>query len=176
MSHPSQQEFIRSLRDFYPAYFNRQRVLEVGSLNINGTVRDYFTDCDYTGIDLGPGPGVDTVAEGHTYAAADDSFMTVLSCECFEHNPYWAETFANMIRMTQPGGLIIMSCATVGRLEHGTRRTTPQDAPLIPWSDYYRNLEQQDFESVFNIRRLFRSHQWGINPEHHDLYFFGFKR
>jgi 2-polyprenyl-3-methyl-5-hydroxy-6-metoxy-1,4-benzoquinol methylase len=33
---------------------------------------------------------------------ASNSFDTVASCECFEHNPEWAKTFENMHRMCKP--------------------------------------------------------------------------
>lgn len=37
--------------------------LEVGSLNVNGTVRDLFTGV-YLGVDMRDGPGVDTASPG----------------------------------------------------------------------------------------------------------------
>ena len=43
------------------------------------------------------------------------SFDVVISCECFEHNPYWRETFLNMTRVLRPGGLFVLTCATTGR-------------------------------------------------------------
>jgi len=57
-------------------------VLEVGSLNINGTVRDFFDAEEYIGIDIGEGPGVDVVSGGHKYKSKK-KFDCVISCECF---------------------------------------------------------------------------------------------
>jgi hypothetical protein len=53
--------FVHKVAVMLPGYFLRKKVLEVGSLDINGSVRPLFTDCDYMGIDLGDGPGVDQV-------------------------------------------------------------------------------------------------------------------
>ena len=86
MAHVEQNEFIQSVKNHYPQYFNGVKVLEVGSLDLNGTVRGSFTNCDYTGLDVGPGPGVDIVCSGHVYDAPDNTFDTVISCESFEHN------------------------------------------------------------------------------------------
>ncbi|HYF07494.1 MAG TPA: class I SAM-dependent methyltransferase [Acetobacteraceae bacterium] len=174
MSHLQQQLYVRRLSETFPDAFRKRRVLEIGSLDLNGSVRQHFHDCDYIGIDLGPGPGVDVVAEGQNYDAPDGSFDVVISCETMEHNPYWKETMLNMVRMCRPGGLVIMTCATTGRVEHGTRRTTPQDAPLIPW-DYYRNLTQRDFKDALPLARLFSLHVFCEERSASDLYFAGFK-
>jgi hypothetical protein len=64
MAHPEQQAFFGQLQRLYPQFFERVRVGEVGSLNINGSVRGFFSECDYTGFDVGPGPGVDQVVQG----------------------------------------------------------------------------------------------------------------
>jgi len=175
MSHPAQQNFIERIKGAYPDYFENKKILEVGSLNINGTVRIFFNNCDYLGIDVGPGRDVDLVCQGQDLDHPDNTYDVSISCECFEHNPYWVETFHNMIRMTRTGGMVIMSCATTGRLEHGTARTTPHDAPLIPW-DYYMNLTEQDFVREFDLENIFGKYEFEVYDVHHDLYFYGIKR
>ena len=144
MSHKEQLDFVAAVKGKHPEFFTGKRVLEVGSLNINGTVRDFFTDCDYIGCDLGEGRGVDIVCAGQDLDFPDNSFDVVLSCECFEHNPAYQETLRNMVRMLKPGGLLFFTCATTGRPEHGTTRTSPKDAPFC--GDYYRNLIASDFD------------------------------
>ena len=177
MAHPQQAEFFSSVRTRYLAHFAHARVLEVGSLDINGSVRDLFRDCDYTGVDLQPGPGVDLACPGHLLALPSASFDTVISAECFEHNPFWRETLANMLRMTRPGGLVLISCATTGRKEHGTSRTNPDASPLTvqeKW-DYYRNLTGRDLEQGVNLAGwLVDWHSW-VNYISCDLYFVGLR-
>jgi len=170
MSHQQQLDFVQSVKDEFPEYFKGTKVLEVGSLNINGSVRQFFEPDQYIGCDLGEGAGVDIVCQGHELPYPDGSFDVVISCECFEHDQHWEKTFQKMIDLVRKDGLIIFSCATIGRPEHGTTRTSPADAPFT--NDYYRNLREEDFEqfkSSFNSYRFSRC----LSPK--DLYFWGLK-
>lgn len=170
MSHQAQLDFVAGLKQRFPEYFRKGRVLEVGSLDINGSVRQFFEDCDYTGVDLGEGKGVDLVARGEELDYFDGNFTVCLSCECFEHNPEWAATLRNMIRMSS--GLVFFSCATTGRPEHGTRRTSPQDAPFC--EDYYRNLTENDVRQAVDLS-AFKVYEFISDDKAHDLYFWGIK-
>ena len=175
MAHPEQFEFVRSVKDLYPYYFSDKCVVEIGSLNINGSVRRFFDNCIYIGVDVAPGHGVDVVSLGHEYNMPDGSFDVVISCECLEHDQHWSKTFSKMIDLCKSGSLVIMSCATTGRKEHGTGANEPQSSPLtvgLGW-DYYRNLTEQDFSTEID---RFSEHTFKTNDTSHDLYFYGFKR
>jgi len=178
MAHQEQRDYVSKLKTTFSEKFVDKKVLEVGSLNINGTLRDFFSSCDYTGIDVGDGPGVDIVCPGQEYDAPDGSYDVVCSAECFEHNPYWLETFQNMIRLCAKEGFIFFTCATVGRPEHGTSRTNPWASPLttdLGW-DYYKNLTEQDFTDKINFNNYFSTYEWQVNTHSCDLYFYGIKK
>jgi SAM-dependent methyltransferase len=178
MAHQQQIEFLDKLRKMFPDAFAAGRILEIGSLDINGSVRSFFDGCDYLGIDVAAGPGVDLVCQGQDYDGADASFDTVVSCEVMEHNPWWRETFLNMLRVCKPGGLVIMTCASTGRPEHGTSRTTPDSSPLtvaLGW-EYYRNLTAGDFAEAVELDALLHPFAFFGNRESCDLYFAGFRR
>jgi SAM-dependent methyltransferase len=179
MSHPEQLGFVRLMRELLCP--SGGKILEIGSYNMNEPDvgnRAIFSGYDYTGVDLAEGPGVDLVASGHEVDLPSDSFDVTLSAECFEHNPVWRETFANMYRLTGPGGVVIITCATKGRVEHGTTRSArPGFSPgttAVGW-DYYRNLTQADFERAFDLSRMFTVHRFYTARTSHDLYFFGAK-
>jgi len=177
MAHPAQLEYVQLLSEHFKPLFQRSRVLEIGSLDISGSVRNLFAECDYVGLDVAVGKGVDVVCEGQKYDAPDASFDVVISCEAMEHNPYWAETFRNMIRLCRPGGLVIMTCATTGRPEHGTARSGPGASPLtveLGWN-YYRNLTKRDFERAVAIAASFSLHRFWTNWNHFDLLFLGIR-
>jgi hypothetical protein len=174
MAHPEQREFFESVRIRFPNMFSGVKVLEVGSLDINGTVRDFFTDCEYIGVDLDEGPGVDLVGQGQELEFPNRNFATVISAECFEHNPHWLETFVNMHRMSD--GLVSFTCATEGRREHGTTRTSPADSPFTLQWDYYRNLTEDDFIESLDLGLMFEKYKFSVNPHSYDLYFWGLVR
>ena len=177
MAHEAQAQFVRSVKDEFPSFFNGTKVLEIGSLNINGTVRQFFDAPQlYVGVDVAEGAGVDVVSLGHEYDTKE-RFDCVISCECMEHNPYWCETFTNMVRLCRPGGMVLMTCATTGRPEHGTPRSLPQDSPLTVaagW-DYYRNLTEDDFYVEIPLAHLFSQIRFSENALACDLYFVGIK-
>lgn len=174
MSHQQQKDFIIKVKSQYPQYFNNVDVLDVGSLDINGSARVYFTNSRYTGLDLSDGKGVDIVCSGHEYDAPDNTYDVVSSFECFEHNQFWLETFVNMVRICKPKGLVIFTCATTGRPEHGTRRTSPADSPFT--LDYYGNLTAADFENNLAISEMFDSYKFEVETSHNDLFFYGIKK
>jgi SAM-dependent methyltransferase/predicted O-methyltransferase YrrM len=177
MAHPEQLDYIKFLKEKFPEFFKEKKVLEIGSLNINGSIRDFFENCDYIGLDLEPGKDVDIICEGQNYDANDESFDVVSSTECFEHNPYWKETFLNMIRMCKSDGLVFFTCATDGREEHGTEKYFPElsQFTLNKGWNYYRNLNQSDFDNL-NLDQYFTEYKFFINHRSKDLYFYGIKR
>ena len=176
MAHKEQQDFFAYVKSMYPSYFKDGKVLDVGSLDINGNTKHFFEQpFSYIGLDLAAGPNVDVVCPAHLFDCGY-KFDVVTSAECFEHDMYWVRTIQNMIRLLRPGGLMFWSCASDGRPEHGTARTTPQDAPLLVWPDYYRNLNDQDVRCAIDVDSIFSTYEFQVNNNTHDLYFFGIKR
>jgi autotransporter strand-loop-strand O-heptosyltransferase len=183
MAHKEQQDFCSSIRDKYPNYFVGKKVLDIGSLDINGNNRFLFTDCDYLGLDVGGGSNVDVISVGHLYDAPDEYFDTIISTEVFEHDMFYEETVKNIIRMLKPGGAFIFTCAGEGRPEHGTRRCGEFCAPLLSqisddWADYYKNLMQGDFLNIDGFKETFPDGFFIYNQDVYipsDLYFFGVK-
>ena len=159
--------------------FKGEKVLEIGAYDVNGSIRAMAMSAgpsEYCGVDLVAGPNVDLVCSGDQLSFPDDSFGVTISSECFEHNRHWRETLANMIRMTRPGGAVIVTCATLGRLEHGTVRSNPESSPGTQSiaDDYYCNLVQQDFETL-PLKSSFSDWHFARNPWSADLYFIGLK-
>lgn len=175
MAHRQQFVFVNGVKQFLPQFFSGQKVLEIGSLNLNGSVRQFFENCEYVGLDVGPGRDVDVVCPGQHYGGQAESFDVIISCEAMEHNPDWRTTWLNMLRMLKPGGLMLMTCATVGRRQHGTEEFLPQDSPLTVdmKQNYYRNLVAEDFTALCPPSVWFAEHGFNTDFECHDLYFFG---
>ena len=182
MAHFHQQVFCLRAMYSHPEAFVERKVLDIGSLDINGNNRFLFRDCDYTGLDVAPGRNVDVVGVAHLFDAPDESFDTIISTEVFEHDMYYPQTVRNVMRMLRPGGAFVFTCAGPGRPEHGTPRSDGSfAAPLLvqvdpAWSHYYRNLTQDDFLQIEGFRECFTRSHFETNTEVFDLYFMGFKR
>ena len=179
MAHREQQEFCEAVRRRFPDSFRNRIVLDVGSLDINGNNRCLFENCRYIGIDIEHGPNVDVVCKAHEWCVAEGAFDTVISTETLEHDAFYAQSLRNMVRVLRPGGLLILTCATTGRPEHGTRRCDPRDSPftarIAGWCDYYRNLTEEDIREVLDVDSAFSGYEFRLEPRHHDLQFWGVK-
>jgi SAM-dependent methyltransferase len=108
-------------------------VLEVGSRNINGSVRPIFGAVrEYVGVDFEPGPDVDLVLNSHdlTSAFPQASFDVVVSTEMLEHdNEFW-KTVDMMGAVLKPGGYLLITARGNGFWVHGYPH------------DYYRFLPE----------------------------------
>jgi SAM-dependent methyltransferase len=178
MAHIEQQNYLTSIKNRFPAYFKGVKVLDIGSLDINGNNRYLFTNYNYTGIDIGEGANVDIVCRGHEFKS-QDKFDVVISSECFEHDEYWDKTILNAINLLDVGGLFVFTCATDGRAEHGTLRTSPQCSPFTSRleNDYYMNLNESLIREKIDIEKHFSVFEFQTNTLGMcDLYFFGFKK
>jgi 2-polyprenyl-3-methyl-5-hydroxy-6-metoxy-1,4-benzoquinol methylase len=91
----------------WPTHFRDAQVLEVGSYNVNGSIRDLVSGAAlYHGIDWRPGPDVDEVCLAHAFAPrpADRRFDTLVSASMLEHDPHWMASVAQTMQALRPGG------------------------------------------------------------------------
>jgi hypothetical protein len=172
MAHPEQQRFFEQLAILFPDHFiDNVNVLEIGSQDINGTVRDFFQpDANYLGLDLGIAKGVDWTIPGEL---PDQWARVCISTECFEHAATWAQILLNMIRITQENGLLILSIAGHGRASHGTVDSDVGSSPLT--TSYYKNLGPDDITQKIRLGHYFKRHGFQVNSEAGDTYFWGIR-
>jgi len=175
MAHVGQMLFFRNVKQFFPDFFTGTNVLEIGSLDINGSVRRFFESCEYTGIDLGPGPMVDVICKGEDFPEKAEQYDVVISTEVFEHTENWNLIFLNMLRLMKRGGMILFSCASWGREQHGTSLFHSGSAPYVAsTNDYYKNLVADDFIAAFKMEYWFSCHTFIRDAD--SLYFAGIGR
>ncbi len=91
-----------------------QPLIEIGSFQVEGqsyvaNLRPLFSDSDYTGCDMRPGPGVDRIEDVHHLSFAPDTVGTVLMLETLEHVENPVQALAEVFRVLRPGGLVVIS-------------------------------------------------------------------
>lgn len=181
--HDQARKFTLYVRQQLPEYFEGAlRVLDVGSGDINGNNRFLFSsESEYHGNDVYAADNVTIVCKTSALPFESASFDTIISTECFEHDPEYVASFNKIVEMLKPGGLFAFTCATTGRAEHGTRRCLPGDSygtvgNVEGWTDYYKNLTIEDVKEAVNVDAVFASWASYVNEESHDLYFWGIKK
>ena len=179
--HEQAHRFMLFCKSIFPAQFVEKLVLDVGSGDINGNNRSLFDRAHYHGNDAYAAKNVTIVSKTSALTFEDGTFDTIVSTECFEHDPEWKESFQSIVRMLKPGGLFCFTCASTGRGEHGTRRTTPQDSygtigNVDGWTDYYKNITIDDVRSAIELDSIFVVWDAYYNLVTKDLYFYGVRR
>lgn len=150
-------------------------VLEFGSLDINGSVRDVIDADQYHGIDLADGPGVDEVADARRYRR--EPVELVVCCEVLEHVQDKAgiiDSAANCLR--GPGccgrtpGMFVITCACNPRAPHSAA-----DGGALREGEWYENVNPRLLKIGldhlgFNVQRII------IDDVRGDLYVTALKR
>lgn len=164
--HQQAWQFVRSRVSQHPA---RQRVVEIGSRNINGSVRSAFdAGVTYWGCDLASGPDVDAVCAGQD---ADPPFTpdTVVCCEVLEHTPDGCEIITRAFELLGTGGVLLITAAGVGRTPHSAI-----DGGPVRDGEYYDNIDESRLRYWLEVagfeRVLIRS-----NASLSDIYAEGIK-
>lgn len=177
--HKEAINFLIYVKNNLPCFFENKKVLDVGSGDINGNNRSLFINCDYEGNDLIEAPNVTIVSKTSALDFDDQTFDTIISSECFEHDPEYKESFQNIIRMLKPGGLFTFTCASTGRPEHGTMRTSICHSygtigNIDGWKDHYKNLTFDDIKDSIDLSN-FKQYACYYSDRNNDLYFWGIK-
>lgn len=122
----------------------RAKVLEVGSYDVNGSVRPLLEDLGattYIGLDLREGPGVDEVGDAATWSGgkrpeSTPPFDLVVSTEALEHARKPEAIIANLATLLRPGGWLILTAAGPGRAPHSC-----DGEPVVPRGEHYANID-----------------------------------
>ena len=109
--HPScLTEAERFKRDYLVSLPPFLRIADVGSYDVNGSLRSVFAEYEYVGLDVVPGPNVDIVLPD-PYDWPIGQFDVVVTANTAEHVRRvwdWARSLASILR---PGGLLWLHSA-----------------------------------------------------------------
>ena len=179
--HIQAKQFTLFVKSILNDYFIHKNVLDVGSGDINGNNRFLFENCNYNGNDVIEAPNVTIVSKTKDLPYKDETFDTIISTECFEHDPTYKESLLKIYSLLKKDGLFLFTCASTGRAEHGTRRTTPRCSwgtigNIYDMCDYYKNLTEKDLNDVLDLNSLFSVWDTYYCKSSKDLYFVGIKK
>lgn len=141
MSHQRQRDYMLWVKSKYPQFFIGKDVLDVGSMDVNGTNNYLFENCTFTGLDIGPGKNVDVICPIKDYKPGK-KYDVIISSEMLEHDKDYAESMISMYNLLKDWWFLLVTCAGKGRAEHWTTKTSPRSSPYT--TDYYKNIELTD--------------------------------
>jgi SAM-dependent methyltransferase len=135
-------------------------VLEVGSCNVNGSVRQFFGK-DYIGVDIEEGPGVDVVVSPVHLPFPNQQFAVVVSTEMLEHAAFPALVLSEMRRVLKSGGTLLLTTRSEGFPFHNPpdyfRYSVDQMRDLLTWLGFDRISVEVDSDprhpGVFAVAR-----------------------
>lgn len=179
--HTQARNFTIFVKSILTDFFINKRVLDVGSGDINGNNRFLFENCEYDGNDVINAKNVTIVSKTKDLPFKENTFDTIISTECFEHDPEYKASLVKIYNMLKPDGLFCFTCASTNRAEHGTMRTSPNQSygtigKLADMSNYYKNLTEKDLNEVIPLNNSFSSWNTYYNSQSKDLYFVGIKK
>lgn len=111
-----------------------RRVLEIGSRDVNGSVRGLFAGTQYVGVDIAPGDGVDVVADGSKFRPKY-KVDVVVCCEVLEHTRKAKAIVANAGVALRKGGMFVATMAGPNREPHSA-----VDGNALRDGEFYRNV------------------------------------
>lgn len=114
--HPFAKKSFEFFKKTYVTKFNDPKIIDVGSLDINGSIRDQINfKSKYIGVDLTEGKNVDMVLENpYKLPFQDNTIDIITSISVFEHVEFFWETFLEMMRVLKPHGLLFVNAPANG--------------------------------------------------------------
>lgn len=141
------QQFVQSVLSTLPP---RREVIEIGSLDVNGAVRQFLPDAYYIGVDMRAGKGVDVVADALVWRPSYP-VDTVLCLNTIEHYRRQEGLIKACYEMLVPGGVLIF----VGPVDPFPRHRMGEGTPR---KQFYRNVTPEDLKRWTAGRFLWTAH------------------
>lgn len=119
-------------------------VVEIGSYNVNGSVRPLFADCaQYVGIDVRPGRDVDLVWDGIAPLELPAGTVDiVVSAETLEHAADPQGLISHAATLLRPGGWLILTAASHRRAPHSC-----DGYDVIPPGEHYQGITPSELSA-----------------------------
>jgi len=126
------KEFKKAGFSFPVTQRDYKKILDIGSLDINGNMRTYdflghpptwlqrvSSTQNYVGVDLLPGNNVDEVMDSHSLRFENESFDLVMCLNMMEHDSDPLSTLKEAWRVLEKGGTFLLTCSNDKHEPHG---------------------------------------------------------
>jgi len=147
---------------FYDKYCNflnqDSYVLDIGSYDVNGTLKPIFKNHRYIGVDMIEGPNVNIVSTNDNIPFKDNFFDIIVSSSCFEHDDFFWLTFLEMCRLVKSAGFIYIQAPS-----NGPYHAYPTDNWRF-YLDSWKSLQKWAIKNNYNIELV----EHYINKENID--------
>lgn len=151
--HGNNKRFFTELKERYPEAFSG-RILEVGSFDLNLTLRQMMPEATWLGIDklthidygvplVHDSDGVDICCDVLDYELEPESFDVFICASVFEHTPEWRQIIRHCAAAVKPGGYLAISFGAEGNVSHA-----PDPWKPVPHQEYLRFIESQGLEII----------------------------
>jgi len=113
--HPSAMQSAREFFEKFANEFVEPTIVEIGSQNVNGSLREVAIPGKYVGLDFQKANGVDIVLEdAYSFPLPDNYADIIVTSSCFEHSEMFWLTFLEAVRILKPRGLFYINVPSVG--------------------------------------------------------------
>lgn len=130
--HQGNRDFLSFVSQKYSHEVSGAAILEIGSMDWNGTARPYFAAAArYVGVDHCAGAAVDIVCQADQTAFKPGEFDILICLSVFEHDPEWRQILPHNLRWVKDGGLVILCWGAEGNLRHA-----PEPWAIVPVADF----------------------------------------
>lgn len=153
--HLNNHLWLADLKRDHPEYLKKARVLEIGSKVWTGTIRPFFEDCYYIGVDQEDGDGVDIVCQGDETGFHPGYFDTLAMFSVFEHTPKWREILVHNLQWLRVGGLFMTCFGAEGNARH-----EPEPWAIVPHQEF---LDFCDTLPLTIMDAFFEEERYGKN-------------
>ena len=153
--HDNNKKWLDDLKQQYPNNFSNAKILEVGSRDWNGSVRSWFKDCEYHGIDIVNGDHVDQVVSAKDFfRKSKNKYNTIISFSVLEHDKNWKHSLTNIGNVMNKKSLLFMCWGAEGNIRHN------EPWALVPHQEVLDYLYKLGFKILDNF---FEEDRYGKN-------------
>ena len=113
--HPTAMQSVTAFFQTYASEFVNPTIVEIGSQNVNGSIKDVAPPSNYVGLDFQEAKGVDIVLQdAYSFPLPDNYADIVVTSSCFEHSEMFWLTFLEGVRILKPRGLFYINAPSTG--------------------------------------------------------------